>query len=203
MIVYVETNYVLQLALRQEEAGASDSILERARRDLIKLVFPAFSLSEPYSTLSYHAVERRAIYNSLRQQLALLRRSEPHQQTASVLQQLLSMWTSLGAREIDLLHTAIVELVTIGRAIQTEIEDIQQSVHYRNLYGLSPQDAIILSAIIRDLQTQDLNEVKCFISTNVKDFGDPDIRAELKSFNCRYISKLVDGLAFIDNASSS
>lgn len=203
MIVYVETNYVLQLALRQEEASASDAILDRARRDLVKLVFPAFTLSEPYSTLSYRAVERRTIYNSLRQQLALLSRSEPHQQTASVLQQLLSMWTSLEAREIDLLHTAIVELVTIARAIQTEKEDIQQSAHYRDLYGLSPQDAIILSAIIRDLQTQDPNEAKCFISTNVKDFGDPGIRSELKSFNCRYISKLVDGLAFIDNSSSS
>ncbi len=203
MIVYVETNFVLQLALRQEEADAADAILERAKHDLIKLVLPAFSLSEPYSTLTYRAVERRTIYNSLRQQLALLSRSEPHQQTASVLQQLLSMWAKLEARELDLLHSAILGLATVGRAIQTEAGDIQQSSHYRNLYGLPPQDAIILSVIIRDLRAQDLGEAKCFISTNVKDFGDPGIRAELKSFNCRYISKLADGLAFIASAGSS
>ncbi|HEX8228301.1 MAG TPA: hypothetical protein VF826_03190, partial [Chloroflexia bacterium] len=115
MIVYVETNFVLQLALRQEEAGAADAILERAQSDSIKLVLPAFSLSEPYSTLTYRALERRSIYNSLDQQLSLLRRSEPHQQTALVLQQLLSMWGDLETREADLLHSAIVELLTIGR----------------------------------------------------------------------------------------
>jgi predicted nucleic acid-binding protein len=92
VIVYVETNFVLQLALRQEEAGAADAILERAKRASIKLVLPAFSLSEPFSTLTYRALERRGIYNSLTQQLALLSRSEPHRPTASVLQQLLSMW---------------------------------------------------------------------------------------------------------------
>ncbi|HEX8230247.1 MAG TPA: PIN domain-containing protein, partial [Chloroflexia bacterium] len=64
-------------------------------------------------------------------------------------------------------------------------------------------DAIILSVIIRDLGTQDPDESKCFLRTNVKDFRYPGIRAELKSLNCRYISRLGDGLAFIDNASST
>jgi hypothetical protein len=97
----------------------------------------------------------------------------------------------------------MVELVTVGRAIQTGVGDIQQSARYRGLYDLSPQDAIILAAVIRDLGTQDPSEAKCFISTNVKDFGGPGIRAELRSFNCRYISKLVDGLGYIDNAGPS
>jgi hypothetical protein len=190
------------LALRQEEAGSADTILERARHHSLKLVLPAFSLIEPYSTLTYRALERRTIYNSLKQQLVLLSRSEPHQQTALALQQLLLMWVDLETRETDLLQSAIIDLLAVGRAIHTEVSDIQQSNRYRSLYDLSPQDAMILSAIIRDLSTQDLNEAKCFISTNVKDFNNSGIRAELKSFNCRYISKLVDGLGFIDSVSS-
>ena len=203
MIVYVETNFVLQLALRQEEAGAAEAILERARGNSVNLALPAFSLSEPYSTLAYRALERRTIYNSLKQQFALLSRSEPHQQTALAVQQLLLVWLDLEARETDLLHSAIVDLLMVSRAIQTEVRDIQQSARYQSLYALSPQDAIILSAIIRDLGTQDPDEAKCFISTNVKDFNDLGIRAELKSFNCRYIYRLADGLAFIDSAGSS
>ncbi|MDQ5824872.1 MAG: hypothetical protein M3441_11810 [Chloroflexota bacterium] len=203
MIVYVETNFILQLALRQEEAHAADAIMERARSNSVRLVLPAFSLSEPYSTLTYRALDRRSIYNSLMQQLALLRRSEPHQQTASVLQQLLLMWVDLEARETDLLHRVIVELLTVGRAIQTDVADVMKSERYRSLYNLSPQDAIILSAITRDFGTQDRLEAKCFISTNAKDFNNPGIRAELKLFNCRLISKIADGLAFIDNAASN
>jgi predicted nucleic acid-binding protein len=203
VIVYVETNFVLQLALRQEEADAADTILERAKQGIIKLVLPAFSLSEPYSTLTYRALERRAIYNSLMRQLALLSRSEPHQQTAAVLQQLLAMWRGLERREIDLLHSAITDMMSASRTIQTELGDIQRSANYRSLYDLSPQDGIILAAIVRDLDAQDQAEAKCFISTNIKDFGDPDIRAELKSFNCRYISKLADALGFIDSTGST
>ena len=171
----------------------------RARRNLVELILPAFSLSEPYSTLTYRALERRTIYTTLKQQLTLLSRSEPHQQTALALQQLLLTWLDLEARETDLLHSAIVELLTVGRAIQIEVGDIQQSALYRTLYGLASQDAIILSAIMRDLGTQDPSEAKCFISTNVKDFRDPGISAELKLFNCRYIPRLADGLAYIDS----
>ncbi|MDQ3928562.1 MAG: hypothetical protein M3328_05375 [Chloroflexota bacterium] len=139
----------------------------------------------------------------MRQQLALLRRSEPHEQTASVLQQLLLMWVDLEAREIELLHSVVVDLMTVGRTIQTDVEDIIQPAHYRRLYNLSPQDAIILSSIVRDLGTQDVKEAKCFISTNAKDFNNPGIRAELKNYNCRFISRIADALAFIDNADPS
>lgn len=43
MIVYVESNFVLELALRQEEHGACERILEHAEANHIELVIPAYS----------------------------------------------------------------------------------------------------------------------------------------------------------------
>lgn len=198
MIVYVESNFVVQLALRQEEADSAEAILEHGRAGKIKLVMPSFSLSEPYSTLSYRAVERRGLYNSLTSQLVQLQRSSPHQQVAAALQQLLSMWADLEKKETDLLQSSAFELLRVGRQLPTSLDVFQQSLPYRDLYGLSLQDAIILSAVISDLRQQAVSEAKCFISSNFKDFGDPGIRAELKGHNCRYISTFSDGLRFVE-----
>lgn len=51
MRVYVETNFVLELALRQEQNESCEALLRLAEASRIGLVVPAFSLLEPYATL--------------------------------------------------------------------------------------------------------------------------------------------------------
>ena len=51
MRVYVETNFVLELVLGQEQAQACHEILALAESGLIDLVVPAFSILEPYQRL--------------------------------------------------------------------------------------------------------------------------------------------------------
>ena len=51
MIVYVESNFVLELALLQEEHDSCDAIIMLAETRDIELVVPAFSLAEPYEAL--------------------------------------------------------------------------------------------------------------------------------------------------------
>ena len=47
MIVYVESNFVLELALLQEEHQSCDSIVGLAKSLTIDLAIPAFSLAQP------------------------------------------------------------------------------------------------------------------------------------------------------------
>lgn len=51
MIVAAESNFVLQLALEQEEGVAARSILDLAASGQIRLVIPACALFEPYETM--------------------------------------------------------------------------------------------------------------------------------------------------------
>src|SRR5881394_3448686 len=46
LIAYIESNFVLELALEQEEAPAAQKILELAEKGRIELAFPTFALSE-------------------------------------------------------------------------------------------------------------------------------------------------------------
>ena len=51
MIVYVESNFVLELAFRQEDCESSDNILQLAEAGKIELMLPAYFLGEPYERL--------------------------------------------------------------------------------------------------------------------------------------------------------
>ena len=78
MIVYVESNFVLELALLQEESASCEAILQLAENGAIKLAMPAFSLGEPYETLVRRHGERRGLVSKLESEFKQLRRSSPY-----------------------------------------------------------------------------------------------------------------------------
>ena len=51
MNVYVESNFVLELALLQEQSASCEEILGLCEAGRVQLVVPAYSLAEPYETL--------------------------------------------------------------------------------------------------------------------------------------------------------
>lgn len=51
MIIYVESNFILELVLAQEESTSAEQILDLAEKNLIKLVLPSFSMMEPFWTI--------------------------------------------------------------------------------------------------------------------------------------------------------
>jgi hypothetical protein len=72
----------------------------------------------------------------------------------------------------------------------------QKQHKYARIHGLSAQDATIYSLVKTDLRRRDIAEPKCFISKNFKHFGSPEIRTELQSYDCRYITRCADGLGY-------
>src|SRR4051812_8314372 len=83
MLVYVESNFVLELALWQEQSDAAKLILQRAESGQLQLAFPAFSLSEPYHTLIRRERDRKALIRSINEQMGQLSRSSAHRSAAT------------------------------------------------------------------------------------------------------------------------
>lgn len=63
MIVYVETNFVLEIAREQEQVVSANKILALAEEGKIELAFPAFTLSEPFSTIIRQRTHNLCCYN--------------------------------------------------------------------------------------------------------------------------------------------
>src|SRR6266849_2706033 len=197
MIVYVESNFILEGALGQEESPSAESILLLAEKNSIELVFPGFALSEPFATVTQRDRDRRHLRTSFAEMLRQLQRSEPHKQLVSELQPIPIILTAIVKTEFDLLQSTVNRLLSIGKSIEIDGPSFRQALIYQSNLGLSPQDSIIYAAVLNDLHKRSFQEEKCYISRNWKDFRNPAIKTELELYNCRYAESFGDGLNLI------
>lgn len=214
MIVYVESNFALEIACDQEQHESANAILSMAENNEIDLAFPGFAISEPFSSLMYRAGKRSVLYSSLEITLGQIQQSKGFKHTAQEMLSLLPTLKKMHEKEVEDLYATFERMLTGGRSIGTDLLSFQESLVYQASLGLFPQDSIIFATVMNDLRERPEEEVKCFLSRDKKAFADENdrlvkkgnqskseskIRAgiELKQYNCRYISNFDDGLSYI------
>jgi predicted nucleic acid-binding protein len=69
VIVLAESNFVLELALQQEQFEHAERILQLAENRHLRLVVPACSLMEPYQTLLRRRHERKEFRRRLQDEI--------------------------------------------------------------------------------------------------------------------------------------
>lgn len=197
MILYVETNFVLELALEQEE-----SLVCATLRDLFagepssELVLPAFSLLEPFSTLYRRHKERRALEKKLRRELAQLARTAAYQTHAAAVAEISGLLTgSTNAEEARYRQTA-QELLRQARVVALSGDVLSNAYDYDKRFGMSLPDAVVLASVVADLRSRSSPQLACFITRNVSDFSDPDIGTELEKLNCKLLFKFGAALKY-------
>lgn len=200
MISYVESNFVLELALGREDAAAAEWLLGQAEIGNIELALPELSIYEPYAVLTQKSRERSRLSRSLAAQVQELQRSVPHQELVVELTPAPELLIRIERDEMDLLEDVVARLLRSARVIHLSEAAFQQSLEKQAQLGLTPQDAIIYSSICDDAQQHPPDEVKIFASKNWKDFGTPEIAAELQEFGCTYCESFDEGRARIEQA---
>lgn len=186
MIVYVESNFILEIALGQTQAKAAESILQLAETGTIEIAFPGFALSEPFATITRRERDQDRLGKSL----------------ANMLHDLPTLLAAAAKREQDNLWSVVSRLVEVGTALETDAKCLKQALEYQKRFPLSLQDSIIYAAIINDLQIRPAEKAKCFVNSNYKDFGLPDIMTELNSYHCWYERSFGKGLNYIKQFAS-
>ena len=186
MIVYVETNFLLELALAQEHTQAASELLVLATQRAFTLVIPSFALSEAFSTLAQRERNRRSLQNNLSQHLRDLRRSAPHQSAAAALEPLLEFLQGLEREEFGRLQQAVGQILATAHIVEFNTDVYALALRTEERFGLSPQDAIVYASVLHHLRSRPSDKPKIFVSTNFKDFEDPDLVAELHAHGCRY-----------------
>jgi predicted nucleic acid-binding protein len=196
MRVYVETNFVLELALQQEQHEACEAILQLAEAQDIALILPACSAAEASTTLGRRKGERQNLLNEIARHLREIARMRGHAHEVEKAR------ASMQALLLDTSQDAIDRLDGIIRRLQDSVQilplsgaDITTALALRTKHGLSYPDALVLASVLDDPELG--RTTSCFLNRNTKDFDDPRIEALLAKQHCKLLGSFESGLQYI------
>lgn len=199
MIVYLDTNFLLEMAFGQEQEIAAKEIMKLAVDGKIELVCPCFVLIEPYWTIKNRDSNRKQLLKSIELELQQQQRSPNNSIEIGNLTNAHVSITNIGIKEGNAYSDILNKVLEIGTFIDITKDTFISSLTYSSSYGLGPQDALIYSAIIRDMKKQSSGALKCFLSRNSKDFDIDALKRELSEYNCRYFTNFEHGLWYINS----
>jgi predicted nucleic acid-binding protein len=171
--VYVESNFVLKLALLQEQHASCEEVLRLSEAGSVHLVIPAYSIAEPYETLVRRHKQRKRMKAELDDELRQLARTTAYAQRLSGFQNLTVLLIDSADEEAKRLEEVQVRLLKAGEVIPLEALTLTSATQYQRIHGLSPQDAIVYASVLSHLKQHGTSQ-SCFLNRNSKDFDDPD-----------------------------
>lgn len=199
MLVYVESNFILEITLGQEEAAHAGAILEYARAGRLTLVVPSFAFSETFTTVTKRRLERLDLGQRIDAQVTQLRRSPAHVLDQGRLRHVSAVLAEISSRQIDRLNQTVQSILAVCERVDLNETIFAEALRYRPLYGFSStQDAVIYASVIAHARAQPLPAAKCFITRNPSDFErDPRIRSELRALNCELKGRFAAGAGYL------
>lgn len=195
MKVYVETNFLIELTLAQEERQSCEKILSICKNGSAKLLLPAYSFPEAYNRLARRRPERMQLSNQLGNHLAELRRSSAFDQPGefAAVQNYL---TTISDREQDQFHYWSDRLLGAAEIIPLSREIFNAAGAWQRSGSLELPDSLIFASILAHLKNSN-GERACFVSRDDAFTSDPDVRSELRELNCEVKARFDAAVSYI------
>ena len=202
MNVYVESNFVLELALEQEQSDSCEELIRLALAGFIQLLIPAFSLAEPHLALAGKKKARSKLENDLKAHVAELGRSKQYRDELSKFNDLATFLATSLIMERAGLQRTTSRLIAEARIIPLDSSILRGADGLTGSLELSVQDSVVLASILSHL-AETKPEESCFLNRNTNDFDNPEIREMLDSYGCRFFGRFDHGLHYIKSRLTS
>ena len=189
MHVFVESNFVLELAFRQAEYTFCEQIRRGVGTTTYSLHLPHYALTEVFEKLRPLRNERERYQEYLLKEITQHRR-EAESDAAAMDDLTLALTTLLSERtrtQTQRLYAIAGELAQAAALVPLTQAVMDEAFEKAQLHNLSPQDSLIYASVLAGLRTMPAATPKLFVSRNEKDFGKPAIRAELLALDCEYL----------------
>lgn len=199
MRVYVETNFILEMAFEQEQVAACEGILQLVETNSsAKLAIPAFSFVEPPEKLRRQAHERLQLQNSLnglgREFKRSKRFTQDQEDAWSAVAAMLVRDTQEAERKFETLRERLLQCAQV---LPLTADVIEEGSKYLKSYGLKFPDALVLASVLSDPVMG--STPSCFLNRNTRDFDDPAIKAALKQRGCKLIGSFDTGFEYLQH----
>lgn len=186
MTVYVESNFVLEIALGQEQVSAAEAILDHAERHEVVLAVPWFALAEPFANVMKRSQDRNTLVNLMNRQLGDLRRSQVLEEVVRDMEVALDRLAPINREITNNLIQTTERILDIATVLSINSAIFRQAVAYRSRFGLRPQDALVYASVVGDLKSKGSSAPHYFVTRDL-DFQKQDIVDELRAIDCELL----------------
>jgi len=198
--VFVETNFLVELALEQAGSAACERLLSLAEADSIGLFLPAYCFVEPHEMLRRRHRERTLLQERVSSELTQLGRSAPLAERAAASAEIVKLLADSIEYETRRIEDVKRRVTGIAEVLPLDSHVVEHASVWQNVFDLSPQDAIVYASIRARLERDgDAQLTSCFVSRNPKDFGERDIKEDMERFNCKYFPLFETALEYIEH----
>ena len=201
MIVYVESNFVLELVLSQEQSLACEALVALADEGAIELAIPSYAFLEPEEKLVRRGRERKRLSDSLANELNQLTRSSHLSGVVTGLNDVPDVLLFASHEEQRRADEERLRLLGASTVLSVDGFVVREAFELSQRLRLSLPDATMLASVLADLRRHP-GTAACFLNRNAKDFSDPDIVSMLADLGCSAIFSFVDGLNYVRHESS-
>ena len=196
MTVYVESNFLLEVAFEQEQSIDCIAILEIAEAGNALLAIPTFCVGECLERIGRRKQRRRAIQESINLEVNELSRSPSAATLCDQLEKLATALTENTGIDEERFERLLLRLPSFAHFIPFDARIIRNSLEVQTNYPLKSQDAIVFSSVLTHLrETKPSRAV--FVNRNRRDFDTREIATDLQQLNCSYKPSFAAGLAYI------
>jgi predicted nucleic acid-binding protein len=196
VIVYVETNFVLELAYEQEEHEDCEKLLELVRGGRHQLIVPVFALAEARLAWDRLATQRHDFERQLQEHVRQLSRSEQFKNLRDDSRDLVSALVLGGSQIRAKLEETIRSIGSLATTLPLTVDVLGSARLYEEEYGFRPPDAMVYASVLSHART--LEGAKLLIARD-KAFALPSVRDHLSEHGVRVIAGFGGGTAFLEN----
>ncbi|MFQ5632368.1 MAG: PIN domain-containing protein [bacterium] len=196
MNVYVESNFVLELALKQEQYESCEKLLSLCESGKVSLLLPAFSIAEPFETVIRRAKDRMQLVEILNNEIDQLSRSVLFKNEIGALPNVAGILTRSCEQELQELYTARNRILSVAEIIPLEQNILTAAVNLQTTSRLEFLDAIVYASVLEHLRTKQVI-MSCFLNKDFRDFNDPEIEDNLKSHHCKLLFSFESGYNYV------
>jgi len=196
--VYIESNFLLELVLAQEQHLSCEKLLRFCERGHSQLILPAFSLVEPHETLIRRHRDRRQLRTALDRELAQLFRTATFSQRLRGFQDVTALLVESANEEAARLEEYKRRILKSGEVIPLDGTIIKHASGFQVKYDFSPQDAVVYASVRSHLLVNPGSD-SCFLNKNSKDFDNPNLIDELAKHGCKLLPRFDAGWEFVQS----
>ena len=205
MIVLVETNFIFEIVLQQEQHAACEELLRLYRSGRIRLTIPAFAVAEAGVTLERRTGERRQFLHELTKHTREIGRSQILPAFASVMEELSrQLTTAENDEKLGFFNLRILDLPALDIIPLTSQALLDGLLHQFDGEIAEFPDATIFASVVERLRTargEGDHSPAWFVSRDRR-FRDAKLVDKLRALNCRYIDGFDAAVEAIGRADS-